>query len=66
LVYNTENLEHLIRECGVSQIVLGTDYPAGMATLNPIEHLMSVPGLNEDDIKDICYRTTEKLLKIKV
>ena len=66
LVYNTENLEHLIRECGVSQIVLGTDYPAGMANLNPIEHLMSVPGLSEDDIEDICYRTAEKLLKIKV
>jgi hypothetical protein len=37
-----------------------------MANLNPIEHLMSVPGLSEDDIEDICYRTAEKLLKIKV
>ena len=65
LVYNTENLDHLIRECGVSHLVLGTDHPAGMANMNPIAHLLSVPGLSDDDIEDICYRTAEKLLKIK-
>lgn len=65
LVYNTENLDHLIRECGARQLVLGTDYPAGMANVNPISHLLSVPGLSEDDLKDICHRTAEKLLKIK-
>jgi aminocarboxymuconate-semialdehyde decarboxylase len=65
LVYNTENLDHLIRECGASQLVLGTDHPAGMANMNPIAHLLSVPGLSEDDIADICHRTAEKLLKIK-
>jgi aminocarboxymuconate-semialdehyde decarboxylase len=65
LVYNTENLDHLIRECGAGQFVLGTDHPAGMANMNPIAHLLSVPGLSEDDIEDICHRTAEKLLTTK-
>ncbi len=65
LTYSTESLNYLIRECGAGQLVLGTDYPAGMANMNPIEHLLSVPGLSEDDLKDICHRTAEKLLKTK-
>ncbi len=66
LVYGTENLNYLVRECGASQLVLGTDYPAGMANVNPISHLLSVPGLSDDDIEDICHRTAEKLIKTKV
>ena len=64
LVYGTENLHHLIRECGVDQLVLGTDYPAGMNNLNPIAHLLSVEGLSDDDIEAILSGTVKKLLKL--
>ena len=64
LVYSTENLKHLINECGVSQIVLGTDHPAGMANINPIAHLLSINGLSDDDIEAICNGNLRKLLKI--
>ncbi|MFC1665285.1 amidohydrolase family protein [Pseudomonadota bacterium] len=64
LVYNTENLAHLIREVGVSQLVIGTDHPWGMTNLNPVAHLLSVPGLSEDDIEDILCKTAKKLFKI--
>ena len=64
LVYGTENLHHLIRECGADRLVLGTDYPAGMNNLNPIAHLLSVEGLSDDDIEAILSGTVKKLLKL--
>lgn len=64
LVYGTENLRHLLNECGSSQLVLGTDHPAGMANVNPIAHLLSVDGLTEEDIEAICNKNLKQLLKI--
>ncbi len=64
LVFGTENLAHLIRECGVSQMVLGTDHPAGMANINPIAHILSVPGLSDDDIEKMLGGTLKDLLKL--
>ena len=66
LVYGTENLRHLLNECGSSQLVLGTDHPAGMANINPIAHLLSVDGLSNDDIEAICNGNLKKLLKINM
>jgi aminocarboxymuconate-semialdehyde decarboxylase len=65
LVFATENLSHLRNECGVSQLVLGTDHPAGMANINPIAHILSVPGLSDEDIEMILGGTAKTLLKIE-
>ena len=65
LVFKTENLAHLIEECGASQLVLGTDHPFGMMNLNPIAHLLSVPGLSDADIEAILNGTISKLLKLE-
>jgi aminocarboxymuconate-semialdehyde decarboxylase len=64
LVFGTENLAHLINTCGVDQLVLGTDHPAGMANINPVAHILSVPGLSEDDIEKVLGGTLQKLLKL--
>jgi len=64
LVYRTRNLEHLINEAGVSQIVLGTDYPYGMENRNVIAHLLSVPGLSDEDREAILGGTLAGLLKL--
>jgi len=64
LVYGTENLAHLIAECGVSQLMLGTDHPFGMTNENPVAHLLSVPGLSEQDIEDMLSGTAKRLFKI--
>lgn len=66
LVYRTENLSHLIREAGVSQVVIGTDHPYGMINKNAIAHVLSVPGLSDDDIEAILGGTLKRLLKIDV
>jgi len=65
LVYNTANLKHLIDESSVSQIVLGTDYPYGMENRNSIAHVLSVPGLTDEDRQAILGGTLAGLLKMK-
>ncbi len=64
LVYRTQNLRHLIDEAGVSQIVLGTDYPYGMENRNAIAHILSVPGLTDGEREAILGGTLAKLLKL--
>jgi aminocarboxymuconate-semialdehyde decarboxylase len=64
LVYQTRNLENLLHEAGVSQIVLGTDYPYGMQNRNVIAHVLSVPGLTDDDREAILGGTLARLLKL--
>lgn len=64
LVYNTQNLKHLIHEAGVSQLVLGTDYPYGMENRNAVAHVLSVPGLNDQERAAILGGTLSRLLKL--
>ncbi len=64
LVYRTQNLQHLIDEVGVSQIVLGTDYPYGMENRNAVAHVLSVAGLTDEERDAILGGTLAKLLKL--
>jgi aminocarboxymuconate-semialdehyde decarboxylase len=64
LVYGTENLEHLIKEVGVSQLMLGTDHDFGMTNRNPVAHLLSAKGLSDEDIESILSGTAKRLFKI--
>ena len=66
LVYGTQNLEHLIKEVGVSQLMLGTDHDFGMTNRNPIAHILSVKGLQEEEIESMLYGTAQKLFKINI
>jgi len=65
LVYRTQNLQQLIDEAGASQIVLGTDFPYGMQNRNAIAHVLSVPGLTDEQREAILGGTLAKLLKIE-
>ena len=47
LVYTAEGLRHLIEEAGVTQILLGTDYPFDMGAYDPYSLIAAVPGLTE-------------------
>ena len=65
LVYRTQNLRHLIDEVGASQVVLGTDYPYGMQNRNAVAHILSVPGLTDEQREAVLGGTLAKLLKLK-
>ena len=49
LVYTAEGLRHLIEEVGVTQIMLGTDYPFDMGAFDPLTHIAAVPGVTDHD-----------------
>jgi aminocarboxymuconate-semialdehyde decarboxylase len=49
LVYTAEGLRHLIEEAGVTQILMGTDYPFDMGAYDPYNLIAAVPGLTEQE-----------------
>jgi len=62
LVFTPENLAHVIGQVGVSQVVLGTDYPFDMGEDDPLSVLAAVDGLPEDDRLRIKSGTASRLL----
>ncbi len=64
MVFTPEGLRHLIAEVGVSQIVLGTDYPFPWTT-TAVDHILGTPGLSDAERVAMLGGTAEKLLAIK-
>jgi predicted TIM-barrel fold metal-dependent hydrolase len=63
LVFSPEAIRHLAAQVGVSQIVLGSDYPYPWQ-LNPVGHIFASSSLSDDEKADILGRTAEKLLNL--
>ena len=63
LVFTGEALRHLVAECGVSQIVLGTDYPYPW-TSTAVDHVLATPGLSDADRIAILGGNAARLLRI--
>jgi aminocarboxymuconate-semialdehyde decarboxylase len=63
-VFQAENVAHLIRVMGASQVVLGTDYPFDMGQENPVELIESIDGLSDDDAKRITGGNAAALLRL--
>ncbi|MDQ6672246.1 MAG: amidohydrolase [Chloroflexota bacterium] len=62
LVYQPENVAHIIRTLGASQVVLGTDYPFDMGEERPLELLAAVADLSEADRERIKSGNALRLL----
>jgi aminocarboxymuconate-semialdehyde decarboxylase len=58
-------MRHLIAVVGASQVVVGTDY-AALWNRNPVDGILAVPGLSEEERIAIFNGTLSRLLKIKV
>jgi aminocarboxymuconate-semialdehyde decarboxylase len=63
MVFTPEGLRHLVAECGVSQIMIGTDYPFPWSTTT-VNHILSTPGLSDADKRAILGGNAARLLKI--
>jgi len=63
LVFTGEALRHLIAVCGVSQIVLGTDYPYPW-TSSAVDHVLGTPGLSDADKVAILGGNAARLLNL--
>lgn len=65
LVYTTENLRHLIKTVGASQVVIGTDFPFAMGNDDSIDHVFSVSDLTPAEQEAILGGTAARLLGIE-
>jgi aminocarboxymuconate-semialdehyde decarboxylase len=63
LVFSSEALRHLIAVCGISQIVLGTDYPFPW-TSTAVDHVLGTNTLSDADRVAILGGNAAKLLNI--
>jgi aminocarboxymuconate-semialdehyde decarboxylase len=63
MVFTPEGLRHLIAEVGVSQIVIGTDWPFPW-TKTAVDHILDTPGLSDADRVAMLGETAAKLLGI--
>jgi aminocarboxymuconate-semialdehyde decarboxylase len=63
LIFTPEGLRHLIAEVGVSQIVIGTDYPFPWTTTE-VDDILNLPGLNDAERIAMLGGTAAKLLGI--
>jgi aminocarboxymuconate-semialdehyde decarboxylase len=65
VLFTPEDMRHLIAVVGVSQVVLGTDYPA-LWNRTPVDRILAIPGLSDEERLAIFNGTLARLLKIKV
>jgi aminocarboxymuconate-semialdehyde decarboxylase len=63
LIFTGEALRHLIAQAGISQIVLGTDYPFPWTT-TAVDHVLGTPGLSDADKVAILGGNASRLLGI--
>jgi aminocarboxymuconate-semialdehyde decarboxylase len=65
VLFTPEDMRHLIAVVGASQVVVGTDYPT-LWNRTPVDRILAVPGLNDEERISIFSNTAAKLLKIRV
>jgi aminocarboxymuconate-semialdehyde decarboxylase len=64
MVFTKEGLRHLIAEVGVSQIVMGTDFPFPW-TKTAVDHILDQPGLSDGDRAAMLSGNAMQLLGVK-
>jgi predicted TIM-barrel fold metal-dependent hydrolase len=65
VLFTPEDMRHLIAVVGAKQVVVGTDYPTRW-NRTPVDRILAVPGLSDEDRAAIFSGTLAKLLKISV
>jgi hypothetical protein len=50
---------------GAGHVLLGADHPYDMAEANPVDFILSVPGLSDADRARICGGNAARLLGVK-
>ena len=64
LVYEPENVGHIVRVMGASRVVLGTDYPYDMGQDTPVAVLDKITDLSAEDRELITAKNAIGLLKL--
>ncbi|MBT3765450.1 MAG: amidohydrolase [Rhodospirillaceae bacterium] len=64
VVFEPDQLSHLINRYGSDHILLGTDFPYDMGETDPLGLVGKVDGLSEDDVASVCGLNAARLLKL--
>lgn len=64
LVFTDEGLRHLVAECGVGQIVLGSDSPVPWVK-DPVGHITNAHSISDTDRVAILHDNASRLLKLQ-
>jgi len=65
VLFSPEDMRHLVAVVGASQVVVGTDYPT-LWNRTPVDRILAIPGLSDEERISIFSGTAAKLLKISV
>jgi aminocarboxymuconate-semialdehyde decarboxylase len=63
LIFSSEALQHLARQVGVAQIMMGTDFPFPWQD-KAVDHILNAEGFSDDEKIAMLGGTAERLLKI--
>ncbi len=64
VLFDPEQLAYLVKRFGSEHLLLGTDYPYDMAEADPVNFILSTPGLTATDHARICGENAARLLGI--
>jgi aminocarboxymuconate-semialdehyde decarboxylase len=64
ITHSSQIMRFLIDLVGVDRIVTGTDFPQGMAVMQPVDFVESIPGLTHEERSKILCENPARLLKI--
>ena len=64
ITHNAQILRELINMVGVDRIVMGTDFPQGMAVRKPVDFVESIPALSRREREMILSDNPARLLKV--
>ena len=65
LVYSPQNLQHLVRTAGASQVVIGTDFGFPIASTTPVDTVLETSGLTAGEQRAILGENAERLLRLR-
>ena len=65
VLFTPEDVRHLIAVVGASQVVVGTDYPT-LWNRTPVDRILAVSGLKDEERVSIFGNTAQKLLKMSI
>ena len=64
LVYNPQNVRHLVNTVGASQVVIGTDFGFPIADSKPVDTILQTTGLTPDEQIAILGGNAARLLRL--
>ena len=64
ILHSPDLMRYLIDLVGVERVVCGTDYPQGMAVMQPVDYVEAIPGITQREAEMILCENPARLLRL--